>query len=176
VYLDPGSTETDTLRQGDIIRDVELVGAFNLNTIQRTLNSDDEVVRWSMPSPLKKSLTMILSNSCEIALENDIKVTSIILAPIRGINEATSPDKIQEVIESNIIDPRNPRPSFLKYFYLVPHKKLGFADGGIVDFSKLFSVHKTSYDRLRERKILQLRPEIASQMAYKLALYFFRRL
>lgn len=175
MYLDQASIELDALRQGDIIQNVELVGAFNLNSVQRTLNSRDEVVAWSTASPLKKAAVMILSHSCEIDLENDIKVTSIILAPIRDVNQATSPEKIREVIESNIIDPENPKETYLKYFYLAPHEKLGFANGGVVDFSKLFSVHKSSYDRLLKSKILQLQSEIATQMAYKLGLYFFRR-
>lgn len=175
MYLDPNSTEADALRQGDVIQDVELLGAVNLDSIQKTINSRDEVVAWSMNTPLKKAAVMILSHSCEIALENEIKVTSIILAPIRDINQATSPDKIREVKKSNFVDPNNPRESYLKYFYLEPHEKIRFTDGGVVDFSKLFSVHKSSYERLIEKKILQLRPEIALQMAFKLALYFFRR-
>jgi hypothetical protein len=117
---------------------------------------------------------MVLSHSCEITLENDIKVTSIILAPIRDVHRATSPDKLQEVIESNIIDPENPTSSYLKYFYLEPHEKIEFTDGGIVDFAKLFSVHKSSHQRLVESKILQLKPDVANRMAFKLGLYFYR--
>ena len=175
MYLDSDSTEFDALRQGDILRDIELVGAFNINAIRRTLDVRNEIVAWSVESALKRSIVMVLSHSCEIALENNIKVTSIILAPIRDVHRATSPDKLQEVIESNIIDPENPAPSYLKYFYLEPHEKIEYADGGIVDFAKLFSVHKSSYQRLVDSKILQLKPDFANQMAYKLGLYFFRR-
>ena len=90
-------------------------------------------------------------------------------------NSTITADFFREVAaESNIIDPDDPRESYLKYFYLEPHERLGFVRGGIADFSKLFSVHKTSYERLLQKKILQLRPEIAMRMAYKLAMYFFR--
>lgn len=61
-----------------------------------------------------------------------------------------------------------------KYFYLAAHEKLEHKGGGVIDFSKCFSVRKNSYDYLLQRKTLQMQPEIAKAMALKLALYFHR--
>jgi len=55
---------------------------------------------------------MVLSHSCEVALANKLKLTSIILAPIRSIHKATRTDRIQELINSNLIDRNNPQASF----------------------------------------------------------------
>jgi hypothetical protein len=61
-----------------------------------------------------------------------------------------------------------------QYFYLAAHEKLEHKAGGVIDFSKCFSVRKNSYDYLLQRKTLQMRPEIVKAMALKLALYFHR--
>ena len=41
-------------------------------------------------------------------------LTSIILAPLRDIHKATAQERIQELIDSNLIDRSNPGASYLK--------------------------------------------------------------
>jgi len=117
---------------------------------------------------------MVLSHSCEIDPQNKIKLTSIILAPLRDINTATAPDKIQDLIESNEIDRTKPQASYLKYFYVPPNENLKFKGGAIVDCSKCFSLRRQSYKSLLSSKIVQLSGEATYSMALKLALYFHR--
>jgi len=117
---------------------------------------------------------MVLSHSCEIDPQNKIKLTSIILAPLRDINTATAPNKIQELIDSNEIDKTEPQASYLKYFYVHPNENLKFDRGAIVDFSKCFSLRRQAYAMLLSNKILQLSDEATSSMALKLALYYYR--
>jgi len=131
-------------------------------------------VGWSIPSPPNYGDAMVLSHSCEIDPQNKIKLTSIILAPLRDINTATAPNKIQELIDSNEIDKTEPQASYLKYFYVHPNENLKFDRGAIVDFSKCFSLRRQAYAMLLSNKILQLSDEATSSMALKLALYYYR--
>ncbi|MCB0404715.1 MAG: hypothetical protein KDD51_07995 [Bdellovibrionales bacterium] len=131
--------------------------------------------RWSFTEEGSALIPMmVLSHSCEIDKENDIKLTSIILAPLRDINKITHPDMLEQLKQSNLISEETER-TFLKYFYLEANEQMpDFTGGAVVDFSKCFSMRKTAYDYLRDRKILQLQPAIANQMALKLSLYFYR--
>ncbi len=177
MYLDDDNIERGLLRQGDIVADVHLLGAINIKSIHygSTATSEpNQYESWSVPSAPKHGDAMVLSHSCEIAPENKIKLTSIILAPIRNVNTATEPKKIHELIDSNEIDRTNPQGSFLKYFYIYPKESLKFKDGAIVDFSKCFSLRRQSYEILLPKKIVQLTNEARSSMALKLALYFHR--
>ena len=176
MYLADENIERGILRQGDIISKVHLLGAINLNGIQYSSlpAKPEERLSWTVPSPPKISDVMVLSHSCEIATENSVKVTSIILGPLRDINTATDPARVRELIESNEIDQANPAASFLKYFYVSPNPNLEYKDGAVVDFSKCFSVRKQSYNMLVAQKLTQLTPEVANSMALKLALYFHR--
>ncbi len=177
MYFDDESMERGVLRQGDIVADVHLLGVININSIQYTstaASDPSQVVSWSIPSSPKFGDAMVLSHSCEIDLDNEIKLTSIILAPLRDINTATKPEKIQELIDSNEIDHNEPQASYLKYFYVYPNGNLKFSNGAIVDFSKCFSLRRQSYDNLLSSKIAQLNNKATSSMALKLALYFHR--
>jgi hypothetical protein len=177
MYLDNDGIEKGVLRQGDIVAEVHLLGAINSNSIQYTSTAtaeENQYVGWSIPSPPNYGDAMVLSHSCEIDPQNKIKLTSIILAPLRDINTATKPDKIQELIDSNEIDRTEPQASYLKYFYVHPNENLKFNSGAIVDFSKCFSLRRQSYERLLSNKIVQLSDEATSSMALKLALYFHR--
>jgi hypothetical protein len=177
MYLDDSSIEKGVLRQGDIVADVHLLGVINSNGIQYTTTAGseaDQYVSWSIPAAPKFGDAMVLSHSCEIDPQNKLKVTSIILAPLRDVSTATAPDKIQELIDSNEIDRTEPRASYLKYFYVLPNEDLEFDNGAIVDFSKCFSLRRQSYDNLLENKIVQLTSEATASMALKLALYFHR--
>jgi hypothetical protein len=177
MYLDDESIEKGVLRQGDIIADVHLLGAININSIQysSTVGSEpNQYVSWSIPSSPKYGDAMVLSHSCEIDPGNKIKLTSIILAPLRDINTATAQEKIQDLIDSNEIDRTEPQASYLKYFYVYPNENLKFHNGAIVDFSKCFSLRRQSYDILLINKIAQLNNEATLSMALKLALYFHR--
>lgn len=176
MYLPEEKIEAGVLRQGDICSNIHLLGALNVNSFQYMVTQSDpnRQMGWSVPRPPVFGDAMVLSHSCEIDRLNDIKVTSIILAPLRDINTATSNDKIQNLIDSNLIDPDNPRPSFLKYFYTPPNPKLQFSNGAIVDFSKCFSFRKQVYNQLLDSKIAQIEDRYASNMALKLAIYFFR--
>ena len=176
MFVEDDSIELYTLRQGDILSNIQLLGAINLNSIQYTMaaQNQSDMVAWSVSVPPRNGDAIVLSHSCEIALENKLKVTSIILAPLRDIHKATAKDKVDELIGSNLIDQTNPEASYLKYFYLSPNKNLEFKDGAVVDFSKIFSVRKNSYNILLQRKVAQLTESAMTSMALKLSLYFHR--
>lgn len=174
MFVDETGFEAGTLRQGDIIADIHLLGALNPGGIKFITDQSDNKTGWSVENKPEFGDAMILSHSCEIAQENGVKVTSIILAPIRDINSATEPGKRQELIDTNLIEPGATTASFLKYFYLVPNEKLTFANGAIVDFSKCFSFRKNYYEKLVEKKKLQLTNEIRIKMSLKLAAFFYR--
>lgn len=174
MYLSEESCETGDLRQGDILSNIPLLGVINLKTIQFQTDAEKKIWGWTVPRIPEFEHVVVLSHSCEIDKINDIKLTSIILSPIRDIHKATSPEKIDELKKSNIIE-KDVGASYLKYFYIEPHEKMPFEDGAIVDFSKCFSVKNKSYDELLQNKILQLRPEVAEKMAFKLGLYFYRK-
>jgi hypothetical protein len=173
MFLADAEAERNTLRQGDILRAVHLVGALHLQGIHLINDQANKSVMWTVPKAPEFGDVAVLSHSCEIDLLNNVKLTSIILAPVRDLHSATDPGKRQELIDSNIIAPGT-AGSYLKYFYLAPHERLEHEAGGVIDFSKCFSVRKNSYDYLLQRKILQMQPEIAKAMALKLALYFHR--
>ena len=175
MFFSDDQIERDVLRQGDIIAQVHLLGTINLNNIQYSsaMNSKD-YLGWAISSPPKFGDAIVLSHSCEIDPENRTKLTSIILAPLRDLNTATSEDRVKELINSNLIDRTKPQASFLKYFYLPPNPNLKYTEGSIADFSKCFSVRKQSYDLLVKNKIAQLYRDFVSSLALKLALYFHR--
>lgn len=174
MFLNEAEIERDVLRQGDIISQVHLLGAINLNSIvYHTSMGQSEHCGWSISQKPKFGDAMVLSHSCEIALENKIKVTSIILAPLRDVHQATSHEFISRLIETNLINDAS-QESFLKYFYVTPYQGLEYASGAVVDFSKCFSLRKQVYDLLLKNKIAQLSHDAASAMALKLALYFHR--
>ncbi len=176
MFLSNEQIERNTLRQGDIVSQIHLLGAINLNSINYsfTAAAPDEYTSWIIPAIPKFGDAMVLSHSCEIALENKVKLTSIILAPLRDVNKATDPKRVQELIDSNLIDQSSPKASFLKYFYVPDNPKLKYSTGAVVDFSKLFSVRNQSYDYLVEKKIAQLSGDAIASMALKLGLYFHR--
>lgn len=177
MYLVGDKIEKGVLRQGDVVSEIHLFGAISLNSIHYSApaTNPDNYSGWAINTSPKYGDAMVLSHSCEISLKNRVKVTSIILAPIRDINTATDKSKIAELIESNCIDRDNPQASFLKYFYLDPNLNLQYSSGAIVDFSKIFSLRKNSYDDLLTKKVLQLSDEDVSNMSLKLALYFHRK-
>jgi hypothetical protein len=177
LFLNEEFVERHTLRQGDSVKDVHLLGAINLNALHYSspAGNRNELASWNVPNKPIFGDAMIVSHSCEIARENMVKVTSIILAPLRDIHKATAKERIDELIKSNLIDQQNPLASFLKYFYIAPNSALEYPDGAIVDFSKIFSVRNKSYDSLLDKKIVQLTQQAASSMALMLALYFHRK-
>jgi hypothetical protein len=176
MYVDESAVERDTLLQGDILRDVQHLAALNLNGIHFAIPSTggDKPSGWSVSAPPILGSVMVLSHSCELDRRNTVKVTSIILAPLRDVHKATTPDKIELLVRSNLIDRDNPEASFFKYFYLEPAEAIAFDGGALVDFSKPFSVRNQSYDYLLERKVLQLRDEVRDSMSLKLGLYYHR--
>jgi hypothetical protein len=173
MYLDNSKFEKDILRQGDIIKNVLLLGAINLNGIQYNIDQQGNKKGWTVSQQPKFSEAIVLSHSCEIDTSNRIKLTSIILAPLRDINKATAKTTIDELKSSNIIN-SDTKFSFLKYFYIEPNSFLTYPDGAIIDFSKCFSVKKESYNNLLTNKILSLTNEAADCMALKFGLYFYR--
>ena len=152
---------------------VHLVGCLNLETIAIAKDGTGRELNWIIPKPPEYRDAAVLSHSCEIAPENGIKLTSVILAPVRDIDGATEREKIAELIASNAIAP-GAAWTFLKYYYLNPNERLQYAHGAVVDFSKCFSVRKNSYGYLVNKKVLQMTPESRSSFALKLALYFHR--
>ncbi len=176
MFVPDSEIETNALRQGDVLRDIYLFGAINLKNV----NAESNVLTGPTMSLNYRSTAgtgagIVLSHSCELDPENSDKVTSILLAPLRDVNSATRPDKIEQLKNSNVIpEEGNAPPSFLKYFYLDPLPTISFQSGCIVDFSKIFSLHKSSMEFLRERKVAQMRPEMAGALTRKLALFFYR--
>lgn len=173
MFLPNSDIEKDALRQGDIISQTHLVGAINLNAITYQIDNNDKKVGWCLPEP-RFGPAMVLSHSCELDRANGVKLTSIILAPLRNVNDATRPEKVEELIASNLID-NDTTHSYLKYFYIEPNPLLSqFPSGSIVDFSKCYSVRKQSYDILLRYKSLQLRQDIVDSIVLKFGLYFYR--
>lgn len=173
MYLQEESVQTDKLRQGDIIKDIHAVGVINLNSVSFISDEQGNKKGWTVLDQPIITYVMVLSHSCEIDPDNAIKLTSIILAPLRDINSATKPEKIEELKSSNIITPEIHR-SYFKYFCIDPHPKLPYENGAVVDFSKCFSLRKHCYPLLVKNKVVQLKSEIADSMALKCALYFKR--
>ncbi len=168
--------DATSLLQGDIIADVHLLGALAYQEILLGTPSagNAEPQAWTIPKGPIRGDAMVLSHSCEIATDNSVKVTSIILAPLRDVSTATKPDRLAELIESNLIASTAAKASYLKYFFVEANPALSYPKGAVVDFSKLFSVRKTSYDYLLERKCLELSDDVRLEMSLKLALYFHR--
>lgn len=172
-YIEDETFEPNFLKQGDILSNIHLLGAIHFGIIRYLTTPLNDKKGWFVDKPPEFTDAMVLSHSCEISLENKTKLTSIILSPIRDINSATSPDKIEELKRTNLLDLASDR-SYLKYFYIEPNDKLLYKTGGVADFSKCFSVRKNSYDFLLKKKVLQIKPEIRNKMSLKLALYFHR--
>ena len=176
MFLSEADVEKNTLRQGDIVSEIHILGAVNLKEINygRTDAEPEKKLNWSINAPPKISDAIVVSHSCEIDKSNGMKVTSIILAPLRDCSTATSKEKMDSLINSNAIDIDDTTVSFLKYFYLEPNPILKFKNGMVADFSKCFSVRNRSYEYLLERKIAQLDSGAVTSMSLKLALYFYR--
>lgn len=173
MYVGKQETDFSILIQGDILEGIQILGAINLNTINIATNFKGEQVSWSVSSPPKISHAVVMSHSCEIDLSNKDKMTSIILAPIRDLNNVSPGEKVEDIIKSNYIEDSSDY-SYLKYFYLEPNEYLPYESGAIVDISKCFSVRKNSFEILLSHKILQLRPKILWYLSFKSALYFHR--
>jgi hypothetical protein len=174
VYLPENEIEMNTLRQGDIISQIHLLGAINLNAVQYSADYLGKKLGWQVPTAPVFGDALVLSHSCEVELENKVKVTSVILAPIRDVNTATEKEKVAELIKTNLIVENETKASYLKYFFLEPNEKMEHKNGAIVDFSKCFSVRRNAYDHLLQRKILQIKPEVVLSLSLKLGLYFHR--
>ncbi|MCP5144816.1 MAG: hypothetical protein H6978_08335 [Gammaproteobacteria bacterium] len=177
MYVDD-SDMVPELRQGDVVSLVHIVGAINLNAIQFISTAGTsgigDATAWQVPDRPKFGDAMVLSHSCEIDLENTVKLTSIILAPLRDVHTATKPERIEELIRSNYIDREAAPASYLKYFYLDPNHRFENTKGCVVDFSKCYSVRKQSYEVLKKNKVAELKDDARESMAIKLALYFYR--
>lgn len=176
MYVRSEEIDRLALRQGDLLTEVQILGALGLNSIQLIVSSvGANAVGWSVPVAPKLAPAMVLSHCCEIDPCNDVKVTSVILAPLRDVHKATSPDKVRKLIESNLLsEADDTKATFLKYFYVAPSLELGFNEGAVVDFSKCFSVRNKTYRHLLEKKVLQLTDPVRESMSLKLALYFHR--
>jgi hypothetical protein len=173
MYLEKQDTDYSLLKQGDILEGIQILGAINLGSINIVTNFKGEQVSWAASVKPTFSHAIILSHSCEIDPSNKVKMTSIILAPLRDVNNASPEEKIKDLISSNFIDEKSDH-SYLKYFYLVAHESLPYTNGAIADLAKCFSVRKNSYDILLSHKVLQMKPEVIGHLSFKTALYFHR--
>ncbi|GHV74122.1 hypothetical protein AGMMS49940_14240 [Spirochaetia bacterium] len=175
MYLSDEKKDPFSLRQGDILKDIDLLGALNKNNILYTVQpgsaSNDF---WMYREKPETGYVMVLSHCCELDKKNGMKVTSIIVAPLRDINKASAPDKIKDIINTNIIDREHPQKSYLKYFYIPNSEQLPYKNGAVVDFSKIFSFKNSCYDYLLSNKILQLQDDYREHMSFKLGLFFYR--
>ncbi len=173
MFLPNSEVESGVLRQGDIVSNIHAFGAVNLGAVNYIVSQEGQQVGYSFFSPPDFVDVMVVSHSCEIDTRNTVKVTSVILAPLRDVNKATRPEKVNELIQSNFVSGGS-NYSYLKYFYVERHDKLQYPSGAVVDFSKLFSVRKQSVDLLVANKVAQLNEHAISEMSLKLALYFHR--
>ncbi len=173
MYLEPADVDKGSLYQGDILVDVQLFGTITLASITYTTDNQGNRTGWIVPQKPDFGVAMVLSHSCEIDRANVVKVTSIILAPLRDINKVTKPERIAELINSNDVGPTTDF-SYLKYYYVPELADVGLPDGAVVDFSKCFSIRNRSYDLLLQKKRAQLTEQSANSMARKLALYLYR--
>jgi len=173
MFVSEADADHATLKQGDIVSNVHMVGSLSLEHLGISRDATGKELNWQVLQAPDYRDVAVLSHSCEVSIANGVKLTSVILAPIRDINGATQPDKVQSLIDSNILVPGT-QGSFLKYFYLPANDKLQAAQGAVVDFSKCFSVRKNSYNHLLSKKILEMQPQIREAFALKLALYFHR--
>ncbi len=173
--MDEEDIEYGVLRQGDIIRNIHLLGAINLRSINYISDHQNKCVGWTVHNEPTFANALVLSHSCEIDPANKTKLTSVILAPIRAISTATPAKQIADLWESNILT-EGTEFSFLKYFCLEHHEKIENEgkNGVVVDFSKCFSIRNQSYDILVENKILQLRTNLVSECIKKWSVYFYR--
>ena len=174
MFIPNNELNKTSLKQGDVINGIQILGALNYGAIN-TLNNRTEPIAWQYNAKPCIGPAIILSHSCELAPENGVKLTSIILAPLRDIETASRPEKIDELISSNIVRPDS-EISYLKYFYIEPNDLLPFARGAVVDFSKLFSLKKDTYDYLLDKKILQLTDDTRCALSIKHALFYYRTL
>jgi hypothetical protein len=165
--------ERNVLRQGDIIENTQILGAINLKSITFIKNSKDEPEGWQCKAKPIFSYAIVLSHSCELDLSNGIKVTSIILAPLRDVDSATEKEKIEDLKNSNLLRPEN-KYSYLKYFFLEPHPQIKFPNGCVIDFSKTYSLKKESYSNILDHKIIQLENTTVEDIALKYSAYFYR--
>lgn len=166
MFLTDAEANFGKLLQGDVVKDVPLVATLALDRVQAI-----GPTAWAYAGALKSGNCVVLSHSCEIAIENGEKVTSCILAPIRKADGATTPE-LFEVLRRNEV--KEGESNFIKYFYIPTHDKLDYPNGTLVDLSKLFSVRKTSIDQLIGNKILEMSTESRILFGKKLALYFYR--
>lgn len=176
MFLDPATHDIGFLRQGDLLKEVHFLGALSFAdiTVPTPVAGEAALRQWTVNQQLSSGFVMVMSHCCEIATQNGVKLTTVILAPLRDVAKATEPKRVAELKQSNFVDRDNPAASYLKYFYVEANPLLPFHDGAIADFSKCFSVRKTSYDLLLSKKILQMDEEARFNMSLKLALYFHR--
>jgi hypothetical protein len=166
-------TETGVLRQGDIIKNTQILGAINLRNITFINNYKNETEGWQYKAKPVFNYAIVLSHSCELDPSNGIKLTSIILAPLRDVDTATEKTKIKDLVDSNILVPGR-KYSYLKYFFLEPHPNISFPGGCVVDFSKIYSLKKESYGSILENKIIQLEESTVENIILKYSAYFYR--
>jgi len=168
MFVGPEQVPAGQLVQGDIVADVPLFGCLDE---QKTHRGGETA--WMYEGRLQRGYCAVLSHSCEIAPENGMKVTSCILAPLRRADKTTTPEQFEILKNSNVVTPG--AAYHLKYFYLPPHPSIpGFEAGSVIDFSKLFSLHKSMVEALASRRVAQMNSETALSMARKLAAYFYR--
>ena len=174
MFAESANTDRTKLKQGDIVDKVPLLGALNPNAFSFINNAGGEQAGWQVPMPLTYGLAAILSHSCEIAPENGVKLTSIVLAPLRSADTASSPEKLAQLRETNLLSEAK-EASFLKYFFLPGGSPLpDMPKGYVVDFSKCFSVRKNFYGKLLEGKLAEMLAGVQGEFALKLAVFFSR--
>jgi hypothetical protein len=173
MYKNEADFEKEVLRQGDIIGNTQIFGAINLKSITFINNYKHDPEGWQCKAKPIFSYAIILSHSCELDPANGIKLTSIILAPLRNIDTATEESKLDELKNSNILRPGQTY-SYLKYFFLEPHPKINFPNGSVIDFSKIYSLKKDSYSEIVSHKLIQLQESAVEDIVLKYSAYFYR--
>lgn len=84
-FLETASIERDSLRQGDLIREIHLVGSlcFKDVSVPNSVGGGQSQKWWSVHGELPTGPVVVVSYCCEIDRSNAVKLTSIILAPVR---------------------------------------------------------------------------------------------
>ena len=185
-YAPSGADLSAALMQGDILRDFPALDAVPRTRIHSVL----PVARDNTaPSPNAEALYLsalpllrrvaVVSHSCELQPENEAKVVSVLLAPIRDASRAVKPAQRAQLKDGNELRPASAgaeaQATFGKFFYLPPHADVTEdAEGAVIEFSRTFSLGRDAIEWAIQQRVLRLTNKARTLLGYKLAAFFYR--
>ncbi len=176
MFLAEVEIDKTSLRQGDIVLSLPIPPKFKLDDMAeaRDLNGESLGYQMLVRSTLKSAPAMILSHCCEIDRENNGKVQGLTLAPILRPKDggARTPEKFLAALAGN--DLHSGAPTASKFFAVEGSELFGFPEGGLVDFTRAFSVNVDWYEALLKKKVIQLNESTRRQLGLKVGHFFYR--